>query len=420
MFAALAFMMTSLSGASANDKYSGIVIDAKTGEVLYETKADTLRYPASLTKLMTLYLLFDAMETGKVTESTRIPFSRHASSEPPTKLGIKPGDSITAETAILALVTRSANDVATAIGEYLGGSEANFARMMTAKARQLGMNHTVFKNAHGLPDPDQHTTARDMARLGMALRDNHPKYYHYFSTRSFTYKGHRIGNHNHLLGKVEGVDGLKTGYIRASGFNLAASVKRDGRKIVAVVFGGRTARSRDAWMVKLIDEYLPKASTGTDKYYVADKGDGARFALASVVLPDKNAPIPTSRPRRPRPAGMTAYVEETARPAEKALVAAVRPSEPLDAVSTASTSPSGWVVQVASTPSESGAKAVLVKAASKAPTVLADASAFTEVFNMKGTTYYRARFGGFGTKDKAWAVCSALKKRDISCYAVEQ
>jgi D-alanyl-D-alanine carboxypeptidase len=414
-------MITSLSGASANAKYSGIVIDAKTGEALYESKADTERYPASLTKLMTLYLLFDAMETGKVTKSTRIPFSRHAASEPPTKLGIKPGGSVTAETAILALVTRSANDVATAIGEFLGGSEANFARMMTNKARQLGMNHTVFKNAHGLPDPDQHTTARDMARLGMAMRDNHPNFYHYFSTRSFTYKGHRIGNHNHLLGKVEGVDGLKTGYIRASGFNLAASVKRDGRKIVAVVFGGRTARSRDAWMIKLINEYLPKASTGSDKFYVADKGNGARFALASVVLPDKNAPIPTSRPHRPRPVGMTAYAEETARPAEKALVAAVRPPEPLDEVKTASTAaPSGWVVQVASTPSESGAKAVLMKAASTAPTVLADASAFTEVFNLKGTTYYRARFGGFGTKDKAWAVCGALKKRDISCYAEEQ
>lgn len=248
--------------AQANSKYSGIVVDAKTGKTLYAYKADTKRYPASTTKIMTLYILFEELEAGRLSLNSNLKVSAAAAAEPPSKLGLKPGSTIKVRDAILALVTKSANDVATVVAENISGSERNFARRMTDTARRIGMKSTTFRNAHGLPDAAQVTTARDMALLGRAIQDRFPKYYKYFSTRSYTFRGQRYGNHNRLLGRVEGVDGIKTGYIRASGFNLVTSVKRDGRSIVAVVFGGTTGSSRDAQMRKLIAEYLPKASRG--------------------------------------------------------------------------------------------------------------------------------------------------------------
>jgi len=223
--------------ASAAPTYAGIVVDAKTGKVLYSENADSLRYPASLTKMMTLYLTFEALESGKISLSSRVPVSANAAAEPPSKLGVGAGRSVTVEQAILALVTRSANDIATALGEYLGGSEARFAKMMTAKARSLGMSKTTYRNANGLPNTAQMTTARDQARLGIALRQHFPQYYGYFSTRSFKFGKQVIGNHNRLLGAVRGVDGIKTGYTRAAGFNLVTSVQADGRSLVGVVIG---------------------------------------------------------------------------------------------------------------------------------------------------------------------------------------
>jgi D-alanyl-D-alanine carboxypeptidase len=238
-------------------KYAAIVIDGSNGAVLYQTAAEAPRFPASLTKMMTLYLLFEAMESGRVTMTTQIPVSDYARSRPPTKIGFKRGDSVDVETAILAVVTKSANDVAVAIGEYLGGSEDNFAAMMTAKARQIGMRGTTFRNASGLPDPGQITTARDMALLGVALRKRFPQYFPYFSTKNFSYRGRTIRGHNDLIGGVDGVDGIKTGYTRASGYNVVTSVSRGGRKLVAVVMGGDSARSRNANMAALIERYLP-------------------------------------------------------------------------------------------------------------------------------------------------------------------
>ncbi|RUX28603.1 D-alanyl-D-alanine carboxypeptidase, partial [Mesorhizobium sp. M4A.F.Ca.ET.050.02.1.1] len=184
--------------------------------------------------------------------------SAHAAAEPPTKLGVKPGGSVSVDTAILSMVTKSANDSATALGELLGGNEANFARMMTAKARALGMNGTVFRNANGLPDPGQFTTAHDMAMLGIALREHFPQYYGYFSQRSFLYGRRRINGHNRLLGRIKGVDGIKTGYTRASGYNLVSSVNDGDRKLVAVVMGGASGRARDNQMAGLINAYMPK------------------------------------------------------------------------------------------------------------------------------------------------------------------
>jgi D-alanyl-D-alanine carboxypeptidase len=238
-------------------KYSAIVVDANSGSVLYQASSDATRYPASLTKMMTLYMLFEAMESGRVSRTTPIPVSDYARSRPPTKIGFKRGGSIDAESAILALVVKSANDVAVAIAEHLGGTEDNFAAMMTARARSIGMRSTVFRNASGLPDPAQVTTARDMALLGMALRKRFPQYYTYFSATSFSYRGRSIRGHNELIGGVQGVDGIKTGYIRASGYNVVTSASRGGRKIVAVVMGGESARARNANMEALIDRYLP-------------------------------------------------------------------------------------------------------------------------------------------------------------------
>lgn len=244
----------------SSDKYAAIVVDANTGKVLFDRNSRDLRYPASLTKMMTLYMLFEALETGRVDPAAQLPVTAFAASKPPSRLGLRAGQHIDVQTAILALCVRSANDVATVVAEYLGDSEARFAQMMTAKARQLGMNSTTFRNASGLPDADQRTSARDMAVLSTALRKRFPQHYHYFSNREFSYAGKIIRGHNDLLGRVDGVDGLKTGYIRASGFNLATSAGRGGRRIVAVVMGGETARARNAHMEELIEMYLPKAS----------------------------------------------------------------------------------------------------------------------------------------------------------------
>lgn len=245
-----------------SDKYAAIVVDANTGRVLFEKDSRQPRYPASLTKMMTLFMLFEALDEGRVTLDTQIPVSAYAAKRPPSKIGFKPGQSIDVRSAILALCIRSANDVAAAVGEYLGGTEERFAAMMTAKARSLGMQGTTFRNASGLPDEAQRTTAHDMAILGMTLRKRFPHHYHYFGNREFAYAGRVIRGHNDLLGRVAGVDGLKTGYIRASGFNLATSVGRGGRRIVAVVMGGETAKARNAHMEELIEHYLPRASAG--------------------------------------------------------------------------------------------------------------------------------------------------------------
>ncbi len=411
--AAGAVIASTSDPASANPKYAGIVIDAKTGKVLYQDNADAPRYPASLTKMMTLYMVFEALEAGRLSKSTRITFSRNAASEVPTKLGVPAGKSITVEQAILALITKSANDASTALAEHLGGSEEAFARAMTAKARQLGMNSTTFKNAHGLPDSAQKTTARDMARLGIALREHFPQYYDYFSTRHFTFNGSRINGHNNLLGRVKGVDGIKTGYIRASGFNLVSSLQTGGKSIVAVVMGGRTARSRDAHMTDLIQRTLPHASTGADSMLIA-KAPSAHPVVVASALP-QTAPLPPERPELP----ITAYAQDDIASGESPLAKAVAAKSSVDPVQTASTPVEGWVIQVASAPSEQAARVILERTSERAPSLLANVKPFTEMFEMKGRTYYRARFGGFESKTAAWDACASLKKAKVDCYAVQ-
>jgi D-alanyl-D-alanine carboxypeptidase len=246
---------------SYNPAFSSIIVDGNSGATLSANNPDASRHPASLTKIMTLYLLFERLDAGKMKLDTEMEVSAHASEQAPTKLGLRPGQTIRVEDAIKGLVTRSANDAAVVIAEAIAGDEGDFARLMTRKARALGMTRTVYRNASGLPDDNQVTTARDQSTLGRAIQDRFPRYYRYFSTVAFNYRGHSIRNHNRLLGNVEGVDGIKTGYTRASGFNLVTSMRRGNRHLVGVVLGGRSGGSRDAAMRNLLAENLEKAAT---------------------------------------------------------------------------------------------------------------------------------------------------------------
>lgn len=266
---------------TTSPKYAALVMDADTGEVLFSRSADAKRYPASLTKMMTLYLAFEAMNKGKLRLDTRMKVSKRAASQPQTNISLKAGQTIPVRDAIKALVVRSANDVAVVFAEHIGKTEWSFAQQMTAKARSLGMRGTNFRNPHGLPDRKQYTTARDMAKLAIALRRDFPQYYHYFKTESFVWKGKTYTSHNRVMGRVEGADGLKTGYIRMSGFNLVTSVTRGGYHIVSVVMGGQNSKARDNHMVALLER--------TFQVLAERKDQPRQFA---------NAPTPVAKPQR--------------------------------------------------------------------------------------------------------------------------
>jgi len=247
----------------SSSRYAAIVVDANSGRMLYAQNESEARFPASMTKMMTLYLLFEQMENGRITKNTIIPVSANARSRPPTKIGFRPGEGIDVDSAIKALVTRSANDVATAIGEFLGGTEDQFGNLMTGRAHAIGMRNTRFRNASGLPDPLQTTTAKDMATLAITLRRRFPQYYNYFSVTEFPYRGKTIRGHNRLIGGVQGVDGIKTGYIRASGYNVATSVVRGNRKLVVVVMGADSGAQRNAHVADLIEAALPSPGSAS-------------------------------------------------------------------------------------------------------------------------------------------------------------
>ncbi|MCQ0989803.1 SPOR domain-containing protein [Jiella marina] len=469
--------LTANSGeAKANSKYAGFVIDANNGKVLYSDRADEYRYPASLTKMMTLYMTFEALKAGRISKTDKMPVSSYAAGRPPSKLGLKTGSYLTVEEGIYSLVTKSANDAAVVLAEFLAGSESAFARKMTAKAHSLGMPKTQFRNANGLPNGEQRTTARDMATLGIALREHFPEYYGYFSTRSYNFRGRRLGNHNRVLGRYKGVDGIKTGYINASGFNLVSSVKTDdGKSVVAVVMGGRSGRSRDNHMVDLLQRYMPKASRRDGGPLIAARPDlgvavaalpkegpvpdsrptrGAmsiddRIAMAYESSPGQDIaarlPQPTARPLQGRDAIRAALVEERpsrvasiiplARPAaarnvpvpaasipnatsdvDRATTSAIGRRAPAKAVP--SRIDSAWVVQIAATDTAQQALSMLDKAKRAVGSPLQAAEPFTETVNSGGNTLHRARFAGFSTKDEAWKACAALKQRSYNCYAV--
>jgi D-alanyl-D-alanine carboxypeptidase len=329
--------------------FSSIIVDANSGSTLQATSADNLRHPASLTKIMTLYMLFEQLEANKLKLDTQMDVSVHASQQAPTKLGLRPGQTLRVEDAIKGLVTRSANDAAVVIAEAIAGDEDDFAKAMTRKARALGMSKTVYKNASGLPDDTQVTTARDQATLGRAIQDRFPKYYRYFATEAFNYKGRSIRNHNKLLGRVEGVDGIKTGYTRASGFNLVTSMKRGNRYVVGVVMGGRSGGSRDAIMRNLLAEHLDEAATRRTVAAITERGGDTKIASADdsddtetrveakarttpvvqvqgaiKVASTPSEPVPLPAPRAPvAPVKVAAEIQKQDKPAPAPLTSGV-------------------------------------------------------------------------------------------------
>ncbi|HYE49244.1 MAG TPA: D-alanyl-D-alanine carboxypeptidase family protein [Azospirillaceae bacterium] len=382
--------------ADAAAKYASIVIDAESGEVLHASGADNRNFPASLTKMMTLYMTFDALNSGKLKLDQRLPVSQRASIQAPSKLGLRPGDTIRVEDAILALVTKSANDASVVLAEAIGGSEAKFAAMMTDKARKLGMSRTTFRNPNGLPNPGQLTTARDMARLGQALIYDHARYYPYFKTAAFSYNGAVHHNHNRLMARYPGMDGLKTGFINASGFNLVASAVRDGRRLIAVVMGGETAGWRDRHLAGLLDK--------------AFAGGGARVLVASA----KGKPV--KKPARPERTDPTLGDVVNAVASADLSLTSTAVAAPL-APDVAKAKPSGWGVQVGAFGDKAAGQRAVAQATEKAGGLLNSAVPHVAEARSKDGTLYRARLMGLDEKT-ARAACARLSKAGQGCLTV--
>lgn len=387
----LVALLAWLIPVQANSLYASIVVDADSGAVLHESNADASRYPASLTKMMTLYLLFEALEQRKMTLDTRMKVSAHAASMPSTNIHLRTGDSISVREAIPALIVRSANDVAAVVAEALGGSETQFGNMMTDKARKLGMHSTTFRNASGLPNSAQKTTARDMVKLSTRLIKDFPKYYHYFSTQSFSYKGVTYNSHNRMVRNTPGVDGLKTGFIRASGFNVATSAKRGNRRVIAVVMGGHTAAARDQHMAQLLERSFNQMGRTSQ---IAQANKDNRQTKANAV---------------------TAVSNTSTRKINNEVVVAHATSRAKTEVSTPkATNPNsnGWAVQIGSYQSFDRAHAnaqAALRWASGEVTV-------TEV-GVSNRTFYRARLSGMQEK-QARNACQNLVRQGMECLVV--
>lgn len=409
---------------------SAIVVDMNSGSILYSQSADLPRYPASLTKMMTLYVLFGYLRAGKVTPTSELVVTPHAASQAPTKLGLKPGATISTTDAVKALVTQSANDAAVTIAENLAGTEENFARVMTDTARSIGMNATTFRNASGLPNEDQITTARDMATLAAHLIHDYPEYYGVFETRYFTFNGHKYRNHNKLLFGYQGCDGIKTGYTKASGFNLTASVHRGNKHLVAVVLGGKTGGQRDAAMRSLLDRHFAKA---TDT-----KPTPAQLLASLVPAPSPPAvqkPAYTLAPPTPAPSASTARAGETSTDTTADTTTDTEegdtgdPAEPIEASVTV-TEPGAkatikpgkyqgaFQVQVGAFTSEAEAQNRLGMVQQRASDLLDGHMPFTTSFMMGDEEWYRARFAGF-SRESAQAACATLKKMSLDCAVMK-
>ena len=400
---ALVIGIAPLNPASANPRYASLIMEETSGKILYSRNADKKLYPASLTKIMTLYLLFEALQTKKVRKNTRMKVSKVAASRSPSKLYLKVGHSISVENAILALVTKSANDVATVISEHLGGTEREFAKKMTRKAKALGMTRTTFKNASGLPNRAQVSTARDMAKLAVAIRRDFPQYFHYFSNTHFVWNGRKYKNHNRLLSSYSGTDGIKTGYINASGFNLVATVQRNGVRLVGVVFGGRTGRTRDKHMVSLLTRQFKKIKPVQVR--------SASLPAAPIPRPDSllelaqaksPPPLPVRAPS-PAPANI---IPTTTRPAELATKSGI-----------IAASPARWAIQVGSYTRRVSAHKAAIRARQTANDVLELMPAELSLVSSGGLPLWRVRFGKLEEK-QARSACAALLSNGAACIAL--
>ena len=470
LLVALLLALEATAPVAANPRFAAVVVDARSGKVVFARNADEPRFPASLTKIMTLYLVFEDMKAGRISLDSKIKVSSHAAGQPPSKVGLKAGQSIRLEDAIKVLVTKSANDVAAAVGEALSGSVPAFAQRMTRKARELGMTRTTFRNASGLPDPKQVTTARDMATLGLRIQRDFPDMYKTFSLRSYEYGGRAYRNHNSLLGKVGGMDGIKTGYIRASGFNLCASVERDNKRIVAVVMGGRTAASRNQYMARLIEDMFRSAKLTTSGAIAAYAGEPPGLDAAMTKIANFQPPLPRSKPgdmvaeledSGPDESGQVlalagegsdeegdaeseaapvdatasaslavtiASIGEEIRPVEAAggapasiteeesdaLVAAVAPATgPANGQETVLVK-SGWIIQIGAFPTQAGAHSRLAQARESGIDLLSNKPGFTMAVESGDAMLYRARFSGF-TETHAREACKVLAEKGLDC-----
>ncbi|MBW6392750.1 D-alanyl-D-alanine carboxypeptidase [Billgrantia antri] len=419
VFFLFCFQLLAIDTAQANPRYAAIVIDVESGDVLHSANADATRYPASLTKMMTLYLLFEALESGNMHLSQPLPVSSHAASMPASKLWLAAGSSIAVEDAIKALVVRSANDVAVVVAEALGGTESGFARMMTQRAQELGMTSTVFRNASGLPDNAQVTTARDMATLSIRVMQDFPQYYHYFSTQSFTYRGTTHTSHNRLVRNYPGADGLKTGFIRASGFNVATSAIRDNRRIVSVVMGGFTAASRDTHMSDLLDRGFARLSMLQRGDWIARAdvlGDRMELPDSPPASAQQLAAAPESRAQAPSGDSEQRYSFQSEVGIE--MGSADDPIRALIAQADAPQQRSGgsWAVQVGAFSDADQARYLASRAADQLANLLSDVR--VSVAESGGDQrVFRARLVDMQESD-AHSACHSLRAQGMDCMVV--
>lgn len=404
-----------------------IVLDADTGRVMSESNADALTYPASLTKMMTLYLTFEALNSGRLRLDQLLPVSLAAASKSPTKLGLRPGESVSVQDLILGIVTRSANDAAAVLAEGLAGSEPAFADLMNRKCQQLGMRGTFYRNASGLPDPLQHTTARDTAQLALALYHDFPREYHYFSTRSFVFRGVTIVGHDHLLDWYPGADGIKTGYIRAAGFNLATSASRDGHRLIGVVLGGHSGSARDREMGAILDQGfaalgVPPATAVAHRAAPAPAPVAAPGpVVAAAQAPDTVAATADKTPAAPAHAKRGALRRAAARlaahlsPVGKA-EAATLPHPAPHPTPRPAPAPDRWGIQLgafhAPRAAEKAARAAASLPAAKGKTVQ-----IVEPGKAAKDRLYRARLLNF-TPREAQSACAQLHKKKMECSVI--
>ena len=414
-----AFSAATVNGVQAQDssevRYASIVVDANSGEVIFARRADSPRYPASITKVMTLYLVFEAMAEGRVSPDDLVTISPRAASQPPSKLGLPAGSRIRLDDAIRSLAVRSANDIAVALAEHVGGSEARFAALMTLRAQELGMTQTRYVNANGLPDSRQLSSARDIAILSRAVMRDFPQYYHYFGQRQWTFEGRNYNNTNGLLHSMPGVDGIKTGYTNASGYNLAASAVRDGRRLITVVLGGRTTQSRNAHVAELLN-------AGFD--YERQVREGVAPAVAQQIFASLSGGVgvdyATGGPGVTELASAEVPVSADVLAASAALDAATAPPEPQRPVVTAAAQGdardpnANWVVQVGAFRDQSVAQEWLGEVGRR----------FRDHFrNAEGGVtaaangWFRARYMGF-TRSAADAACESLEQRNVPCMVL--
>jgi D-alanyl-D-alanine carboxypeptidase len=412
-----------------------IVLNEATGEVMYSRNADRKLYPASMTKVMTLYMTFEALRDGRLDMNTPLKVSKHASTREPSKLWLKAGSTIPVEDAILAIVTKSANDVATVLAEAIGDTEENFALLMTAKARELGMRNTVFRNASGLPDGKQVSTPRDMAVLGVAIHRDFPDLYDYFKTRTFTYNGKTLTTHNRFVKNYKGADGIKTGYIRASGFNLLAAAERDGHRLVGVVFGGRTAKLRDDHMAEIMDASFTLASgPPRAKVEYVDLGSPAVARDLAEAMKDQPKVTPVkvagfsgdASSAGARVVTMQAVADLTPAAAEVAPIPADEPEKTLqmqaasldeaaeDGITQAAP---GWAVQVGAFSRKTAASDFGREVLSRVASGLDHVSATVSLAGGK-KQLYRSRLVGFASRSEAQQTCAALKRGKVNCILV--